>query len=66
MAGGKILEEWQTGDGAWTWEVLRKYQKDDNKPYARWFCRVKSPFTPHGELGDVYVNEIKSHARRVG
>jgi hypothetical protein len=59
------IEIWKTPDGSWTWEVLRKYQKDDNKPFARWFCRVKSPFTPEGEYGDVYVHEIKEQARKV-
>lgn len=61
----KVIEVWQSYDGAWTWEVLRKYGKNDDKPYARWFCRVKSPFTPNGELGDVYVADIKANARKV-
>jgi hypothetical protein len=62
MAKNEILEIWKTPDGSWTWEVLRKYQKDDDKMYARWFCRVKSPFVPNGELGDVYVSDIKQVA----
>lgn len=62
-------EVWQTPDGSWTWNVLKKYQspeKESSNPYARWFCGVKSPFT-YGEfeLGDVYVREIKQHARKV-
>lgn len=64
----KPIEIWSTPDGSWKWEVYRKYQKPDKEsknPYARWFCKVKSPFTPQGELGDVYVREIKSHARLV-
>jgi len=28
---------------------------DDNKPYARWFCKVYSPYCSDGELGDVYT-----------
>jgi hypothetical protein len=57
------IEIWE-GHG-WKWEVLRKYQKDDDKPYARWLCRVYSPFTMGGyDTGDVYVSEIKSQARR--
>lgn len=62
------IEVWETPDGSWKWEVYKKYQKPDKEsknPYARWFCKVKSPFVPHGELGDVYVREIKSHARQV-
>ena len=65
IRAGMPLEVWRTPDGSWTWEVYRKYQKDDNKPYARWFCKVKSPFTPDGELGDVYVSEIKTYATKV-
>ena len=59
-------EVWKTADGTWEWKVLKKWQADDDKPYARWFCAVKSPFT-HGsfELGDVYVKEIKEQAERV-
>jgi hypothetical protein len=56
-------EVWQAGD--WKWYVLKKWQADDNKPYARWFCLVESPFVPEGEMGDVYVSEIKSEAVRV-
>jgi len=59
-------EVWKTPDGVWEWRVLKKWQADDNKPYARWFCGVKSPFT-YGrfELGDVYVKDIKGHAMKV-
>lgn len=58
-------EVWKSLDGTWTWNVLKKWQADDDKPYGRWFCQVKSPFVPEGELGDVYVSDIKSHALRV-
>ena len=58
-------EVWSNLDRSWTWYVLKKWQADDEKPYARWFCAVVSPFTPEGEMGDVYVSEIKSSARRV-
>lgn len=61
-------EIWSTGpveDGGWTWYVLKKWQGDDDKPYARWFCLVKTPYMPDGEMGDVYVSEIKRHARRI-
>lgn len=57
-------EVWQAGD--WTWKVLKKYHSDDNKPGARWFCQVHSPFTlPSGDMGDVYASEVKRVARRV-
>ena len=58
-------ETWQTPNGSWTWQVLKKWQADDNKPYARWFCNVITPIVPQGEMGDVYVAEIKSVARKV-
>jgi hypothetical protein len=57
-------EIWQAGN--WEWRVLKKWQIDDNKPYARWFCAVKSPMTYGGfELGDVYVKDIKEHAYKI-
>lgn len=59
-------EVWQSLDGSWTWYVLKKWQADDDKPYARWFCLVTSPMVGEsGELGDVYVSDIKANARRV-
>lgn len=58
-------EVWQTPDGSWTWNVLKKWQADDSKPYARWFCNVVTPIVPEGELGDVYVSEVKSAAKRI-
>lgn len=61
----KPLEVWQTLDGSWRWEVYKKNQKNDDKPFATWFCKVYSPFVPNGELGDVYVQEIKEHAMQV-
>ena len=68
MAKQKVIETWKSADGSWTWEVLRKYNRNpanDNKPFARWFVKVKSPFTPQGEMGDEYVSRIKAHAHKV-
>ena len=59
---GNSYEVWQSLDGSWRWEVLKKWQADDNKEYARWFCDVYTPMVPNGEMGDVYVSEIKQHA----
>jgi hypothetical protein len=59
----KAYEVWSAGD--WTWYVLKKWQADDAKPYARWFCDVVTPICPNGELGDVYVSEIKESAIRI-
>ena len=61
----KAYEVWQSEDGSWTWYCLKKYQIDDEKPYARWFCMVKTPYVPEGEAGDVYVSEIKANAKRI-
>jgi len=59
-------EIWKSADGSWTWHVLKKWQVDDNKPFARWMCAVKSPMTyGEWEIGDVYVKEIKENAIRV-
>jgi hypothetical protein len=59
-------EVWQTWDGSWEWRVLKKWQANDDKPYARWMCAVKSPHTwGEFEYGDVYVADIKAQARRV-
>jgi hypothetical protein len=61
-------EVWETSDGSWSWAVLKKYQNPEQEAkneFARWFCFVKSPFCPRGELGDVYVQEIQSQARKV-
>ena len=52
-------EIWKAG--SWEWHVLKKYQtpeKEVKNQYARWFCLVKSPFVPDGEMGDVYVRDI--------
>jgi len=62
----KPYEVWQSHDGSWVWNVLKKYKAPDAEskdPYARWFCNVVTPMCPHGELGDVYVREIKGNAR---
>ena len=59
-------EIWSTIDGNWEWHVLKKWQADDNKEFARWFCAVKSPFTFNSfDYGDVYVSEIKQDAIRI-
>ena len=57
-------EVWKN-DAGWTWKVLKKYSADENKPFGRWFCWVSSPFMPSGEMGDVYVSEIKGQATKV-
>lgn len=54
-------EIWEDPRTGWTWKVLKKWQVDDEKPYARWFCKVHSPIVPEGEYGDVYVQEIKDN-----
>ena len=61
-------EVWQSRDGSWTWYCLKKYQSPDGEAaneYARWFCDVVTPICPDGELGDVYVREIKQNAVKI-
>lgn len=61
-------EVWENKADGWRWSVLKKWQSPDKEatnPFARWFCFVTSPFCPRGEMGDVYVNEIKSQATKV-
>jgi hypothetical protein len=41
----------------WRYEVLKTYQVDGSKPYARAFCNVHGFAT---EMGDVYVADIYS------
>ena len=58
-------EIWANNSG-WTWKVLKKWQADDNKPYARWFCDVSSPYTHGGsDLGDVYCATVMANAERI-
>ena len=48
----------ESADG-WTWKVLKSWQADNRKPYARWFCYVPSPFTfGSGDMGDTYVSDV--------
>ena len=48
------------------WRVLKKWQVDDNKPFARWFCAVKSEATYGSyDYGDVYVSEIKKFGVKI-
>lgn len=58
-------EVWENARAGWTWYVLKKYDSNDDAPYARWFCSVVTPICPGGEYGDVYVSEIKGNAVRI-
>jgi|TARA_Y100000310_G_C20636516_1_gene791466 hypothetical protein len=56
----QAYEVWKRGD--WIWYVLKKYQtpiKEAQNKYARWHCLVVSPMVPNGEVGDVYISDIK-------
>lgn len=56
--GGEILN--------FEWRVLKKWQADDDKPYARWYVAAKSEATYGAwEYGDTYVSEIKHLGRRI-
>lgn len=50
----------------WEWRVLKKYQADDTKPYARWFCAVRSPYTfGTWDYGDTYAQEVLDNATKL-
>lgn len=52
--------------GDWEWRVLKAWQVDDSKPYARWFCAVKSPMTYGSyDMGDTYVADVVRYASLV-
>jgi hypothetical protein len=67
----KVNEPYEVWKGTgqlinWEWRVLKKWQADNNKPYARWFCAVKSPCTYDSyDMGDCYVTDIINYARKV-
>lgn len=60
----KPYEIWQSWDGLWTYKVLKKWQADDHKPYARWFCSTTSPYVTD-ELGDGFAADIMSHSHLI-
>jgi len=50
---------YRSHDGTWEWRVLKAYQTDDRKPFARWHCAVKSPLTFGSyEYGDEYCEVV--------
>jgi len=54
-------EVWKAG--GWEWRVLKKWQADDFKPFARWFCSVTSPHTfGMADMGDTYAAEVMATA----
>lgn len=63
---GDPHETWVSRDGSWRWEVLKKYQADDTKPFARWLCAVYTPHTfPTYDIGDVYAADVMREAHKV-
>lgn len=52
--------------GSWEYRVLKTWQNDDAKPYARWFMAVKSPMTWGSfDVGDTYVRDVVLNAELV-
>ena len=62
-------EHYASYDNQWHWYVLKHYQSSEaevKNPHAIVFCDVVSPIVGEdGELGDVYLKEIKQNARLV-
>lgn len=51
------VEDPRTG---FIYKVLKAWQSDPDKPYARWFCAVSSPYTYGGyDMGDTYVSDVR-------
>lgn len=56
----------QDARAGWTWKVLKAWQNDNAKPYARWFTAVSSPHTWGGyDMGDTYVADVVLYGRLV-
>ncbi len=59
-------EHYASFDGSWHWYVLKHYQASEaeaKNQYAIVFCDVVSPIVGEdGELGDVYLRDIKGSA----
>ena len=52
--------------GDWTWYVLKSWQGDEAKLYARWLCKVVTPYTGEmGDIGDTYVTDVVLEAELV-
>jgi hypothetical protein len=52
--------------GTIEWRVLKKWQADDNKPYARWMVAAKSDATFGSyDVGDEYVENIKRYGQLI-
>lgn len=46
-------------DGTWEWKLLKSWQADNGKKFARWFMGVTSPFTfGSADYGDTYVYDV--------
>ncbi len=62
-------EVWRNDRFGYEYLILKKYQapdKENNNPFARWFCATKSPHTYGSyELGDGYVANIIDGSIRV-
>jgi len=66
MAKARTVEDpyliFMTVNGEWEWRVLKSYQGDDFKPYARWYCATRSPLNfGRWEYGDVYCDTVREH-----
>lgn len=61
-------EVWQSTDGSWTYQVLKKNQRPEleaRNPYAIWNCACRSPFELDLAGHDTYRKDILLHTLRV-
>jgi hypothetical protein len=55
--GEQPYAKWIDPRTGWQYELLKSWQSDNDKPYARWFMRVND------DMGDTYVSELHSTMR---
>jgi hypothetical protein len=55
--------EWTDLRSGWEYKLLKSWQGDNSKPYARWFVDVKG--FGH-DMGDEYVSNINPTSRGTG
>lgn len=53
--GDKPYATWTDPRSGWVYKLVKSWQADNSKPYARWFCLVDGDFE---EYGDCYAADL--------